>query len=143
MTTLAFGKFVGHIHECRREAGVVKKIAVSMQKNEFGKDPNKVWRKSELSPMALLAVFPLVETNEGHVLRAYLDYRRQDAGVVYAMRASDPFPEPSECMVTLQDGRQGSINVPKPPEAMEHIMMAIKPIRSFEDRRELLVASVL
>lgn len=81
------------------------------------------WSKSEVDPMALLALFTPLRLKAGLVLRAY-QYRAggNGNGVVWAVPAETPFPEPSECEL-MEDG---FLAAPRPPFALPDVMAAIE-----------------
>ncbi len=81
------------------------------------------WTKSSVDPMKLLAVFPCLHLKEGIVLRAYqLREGGNGNGVVFAMPADLPLPEPEECGEFLF---RGFLTAPRPQAALDDVMGAI------------------
>jgi hypothetical protein len=81
------------------------------------------WSKSEADPMKLLAVFSSLRLKEGLILRAYQFRERGNGnGIVWAMPADAPFPEPEECP-KLEDRFLGP---PYPPGAFDDVLEAIE-----------------
>ena len=101
---------VKEVNRLRRRADAVS------QRVRYPEEPG--WRKSKADPMRLLAVFPPLRMKTGHVLRAYQYMHGGNGnGMVWAMPAAAPFPEPADCSsVNL-----GMIldDVPKPAGAVE------------------------
>jgi hypothetical protein len=81
------------------------------------------WSKSEADPMELLSAFPSLHLKEGLVLRAY-QFREggNGNGIVWAMPAKAPFPEPDACPRL----RDGFLEPPRPPAALEDVLEAVE-----------------
>jgi hypothetical protein len=102
---------VSGIRECLRSFNIAAPEPLA--------DKPSGWIKSKTDPKNILDFFaPELGLKEGFVLRAYRSLSRLgNEGRVYAMPKNSHFPEPSECMVD---------NVPRPPEALEDVMLAIE-----------------
>lgn len=85
------------------------------------------WSRSSVDPMGLLETFRPLRIKAGFVLRAY-QFRSggNGNGVVYAMAADLPFPEPDECEHDLQR----FLEPPVPNGALGQIMEAVEGDRS-------------
>ena len=80
------------------------------------------WSKSAIDPTRLLAVFEALRLKEGFARRAY-QFRDggNGNGVVWAMPASSPFPDPEDC-TRFEDG---FLESPRPPDALDDVMQVI------------------
>jgi hypothetical protein len=81
------------------------------------------WSKSDVDPMSLLSAFSSLRLREGFTLRAY-QFREggNGNGVVWALPADAPFPEPDACP-KLKDR---FLEPPCPPGALDDVMEAIE-----------------
>lgn len=81
------------------------------------------WSKSPVDPMATLGPFKPLRVKNGFILRAYQYYAGGNGnGVVWAMPADAPFPEPDEC--PRIEGR--FLTPPRPPGALDDLMLAVE-----------------
>jgi hypothetical protein len=86
------------------------------------------WSKSDTDPEQLLEVFAALRLRPGLTLRAYqYSAGRNGNGIVYAMPADAPFPEPRRCTEGPFSPVPGVVlETPRPPNALEELMEAIE-----------------
>jgi hypothetical protein len=79
------------------------------------------WSNSSVDPAKVLGAFPALKLREGFTLRAY-EFKAggNGNGVVWALPADAPFPEPKDC-ATLDDPRK----TPKPLDALDDVLEAV------------------
>ena len=104
----------------------ISKINALRKKAEQASKPSEDappgWAKSRLDPMKLLAVFKALRIKPGFVLRAYQFTEGGNGnGIIWAMAADAPFPEPDECQ-KLEDR---FLQPPRPPCAFDNLLDAI------------------
>ncbi|MHB1004557.1 MAG: hypothetical protein ACYC3S_02820 [Chloroflexota bacterium] len=81
------------------------------------------WSRSADDPGAVLACFPGLRLRPGFALRAYLFAKGANAnGVVWALPAEAPFPEPEDCPRLADLPSQP----PMPPGALAHPLLVVE-----------------